>query len=79
MPLGQLKKPIKSIHVMMSPAPFDNKDALLKEECMEIHILSHRTPIHHHAVVVNNTGIKCPNEIFYLVSFLIWKTCKPSA
>lgn len=55
---------------MMSPVPFEHRNSLLKKEHMGIHILSQRTAIHHHAVVVHNTGIKCPNERFYFVRFL---------
>lgn len=55
---------------MMSPIPFEHRNSLAKKEHMGIHILSYRTAIHHHAVVVHNTGIKCLNEIFYSVSFL---------
>lgn len=55
---------------MMSPVPFEHRNALLKKEQMKIHILSHRTVIHHHAMVVHNTEIKCLNDRFYLVSYL---------
>lgn len=47
---------------MVSPVPSEHRNALLKKEHMEIHILSHRTAIQRHAEVVHNTGIKCPNE-----------------
>lgn len=55
---------------MMSPNPFEHKNALLKKEHMEIYILSRRTDVCHHAVEVHNTGIKCQNERILVIFFV---------